>query len=561
MPSPGTPRVPADDSPELRHSLMERAPVPMAELEGMGHILRYVNPAFCRLVGKERAALMGRPFAETVPEGDHCLFVLDRVYRTAEPEIHTELEAAGFHSAYWSYAVWPVVGADQGSVGVMIQITETTRFHQQTGAMNQELLLSSVRQHELTEVTEKRNEELEQRVFERTQELEQSQHRLRALATELNLAEQRERKQLAMELHDHLQQMLVLGKLKLGQGKRLAEIAPAVVTLMRETDEVLSDALKYTRTLVTELSPTVLRDHGLSAGLIWLGQYMQKHGVTVTVTVPDEELKLPEDQVVLLFQSVRELLINSSKHAHSHEASVLLEEKDGALRIEVQDHGVGFDLAAAAAAAAAAGTPGGGISSKFGLFSIRERMRALGGSFELASTPGQGTTATLGLPLPSHGEDKVLSTELSGTARKVRSKHSALKKNAPIRILLVDDHLMMRQGLRSIVTAYDHLEIVGEAGDGAEAVELAKRLEPDVVVMDINMPKMDGIEATRQIKAKQPATVVIGLSVNQSADTEKKTKAAGASAYLTKESAVDALCHAIEEAVSYKQHSAARPVC
>lgn len=61
---------------------------------------------------------------------------------------------------------------------------------------------------------------------------------------------------------------------------------------------------------------------------------------------------------------------------------------------------------------------------------------------------------------------------------------------------------MTRQGLRSIVTGYDHLEVVGEASDGAEAVELTQQLNPDVVVMDVNMPKMDGIEATQHIKAK-----------------------------------------------------------
>ncbi len=75
--------------------------------------------------------------------------------------------------------------------------------------------------------------------------------------------------------------------------------------------------------------------------------------------------------------------------------------------------------------------------------------------------------------------------------------------------------------------------------------------------MDINMPIMDGITATQRIKANQPNIVVIGLSVNQSADTEQKMKAAGASTYLTKESAVDALCHAIEQAVSYTQHTGA----
>jgi DNA-binding NarL/FixJ family response regulator len=131
-------------------------------------------------------------------------------------------------------------------------------------------------------------------------------------------------------------------------------------------------------------------------------------------------------------------------------------------------------------------------------------------------------------------EDKVY-PESTETGIKAPSKQPALKKNAFIRIILVDDHLMMRQGLRTIVMAYDHFDVVGEAGDGAEAVELARLLDPDVVVMDINMPEMDGIEATRQIKAKQPTTVIIGLSVNQSADPEQKMKAAGAFTYLTKE--------------------------
>ena len=176
---------------------------------------------------------------------------------------------------------------------------------------------------------------------------------------------------------------------------------PGCGTVLNRVDDILSEALTYSRTLVAELCPPVLRERGFAAGLTWLGAYMKKHGQTVRVKVPEgREIQLPEDQFILLFQSVRELLINSSKHSGTCHATVILELVDGDLRITVSDEGAGFDLAAAAAAAAAAAPhPNGGISSKFGLFSIQERMRALGGSFDIRSVPGQGTTATLTLPL------------------------------------------------------------------------------------------------------------------------------------------------------------------
>jgi signal transduction histidine kinase len=230
---------------------------------------------------------------------------------------------------------------------------------------------------------------LEDRITERTQQL-------RALATELNLAEQQERKRLAVELHDHLQHLLVLGKLRIGQGKRYAPPIPALTDAMKQVDDVLTDALRYTRTLVAEISPAVLRDYGLLGALKWLGEYMQKLSMTVTVSVPEHtQLTLPEDQAVLLFQSVRELLINASKYAGTGAATVTLECRDDQLRIQVRDEGMGFDVTTAAAA----GTPTGGGSSKFGLFSIRERMTALGGSFDIQSAPGKGVIATLTLPL------------------------------------------------------------------------------------------------------------------------------------------------------------------
>jgi DNA-binding NarL/FixJ family response regulator len=123
----------------------------------------------------------------------------------------------------------------------------------------------------------------------------------------------------------------------------------------------------------------------------------------------------------------------------------------------------------------------------------------------------------------------------------------------PIRVLLVDDHTLVRQGLRSALEAYSNIDVVGEAGDGEEAVERAAKLQPEVVVMDINMLKMDGIAATRLIKIQHPEIVVVGLSVNAKDYYLDAMQQAGAFEVLMKDSAVDTLYGAIQRGVAAVQ--------
>jgi len=154
------------DLPSLCHSIFEGSSLPMAMLAGAEHIVSYVNPAFGRFVGRDKDELAGIPFAEVVP-GDGCLSLLDQVYRTGEAETHTEPEHSEAQTMYWSYVMWPVLGEDECPMGVMLQVTETASFHQQATAMNQELLLSAVRQHELAEVAARLNAQLQRGITER----------------------------------------------------------------------------------------------------------------------------------------------------------------------------------------------------------------------------------------------------------------------------------------------------------------------------------------------------------------------------------------------------------
>ncbi|MGZ8366492.1 MAG: PAS domain S-box protein, partial [Nitrospira sp.] len=513
---------------EQFETLVKQAPLGIYLVDADFRIAQ-VNPT-AQLVFGDIPDLIGLDFAEVIHSlwhtayADELVSIFRHTLETGEPYFTPERIERRLDRRAREYYEWRIdrIMLPDSRFGVVCYFRDITPLVQSRDALRE------------------LNEGLEHRVTERTGELLQSQQRLRAFATELNLTEQRERKRLATELHDHLQQLLVLAKLKLGLGKRSANHAPTLAKFIQETDDTLSDALRYSRTLVAELSPPVLRGQGLAAGLKWLGDYMKKYDLVVTVTVPDEEVRLPEDQVLLLFQSVRELLINSWKHAGTGQADVALEERNGHLQITVHDDGAGFNCAAAAAAA---DSPTGGLSSKFGLFSIRERMLALGCSFDLQSTPGKGTTARLVLPLDSRSET---GSPVDTTSRTVDLHHHA-QDTTRIRVLLVDDHTMMRQGLRAILESYPDIEVVGEACTGLEAVNAMELLSPRVVIMDINMPKMNGIEATAEIKSRFPETIVLGLSVNEEEGTKGAMLNAGAAMLLTKEAAGEQLYEAMQK--------------
>jgi signal transduction histidine kinase len=146
--------------------LFESSPIPAAVLEGPNHILRYVNPTFCQLVGKSKDELTGKPFAG-VSSWKGCLALLDRVYNTGEVKIQIELDRTEAPSAHRLYTMWPIGGRDGPPAGVMMLVSETTQSHQLAIAMNEQLLLSGVRQHELRETAERLNVQLQHEIADR----------------------------------------------------------------------------------------------------------------------------------------------------------------------------------------------------------------------------------------------------------------------------------------------------------------------------------------------------------------------------------------------------------
>jgi PAS domain S-box-containing protein len=345
--------------------------------------------------------------------------------------------------------------------------------------------------------------------------LQKNVHQLRALAWHLTQAEEQRRRRIAQDLHDNLQQLLVGAKFGIEALRKRAQ-GGELIQAAAQVDDLLEEAAEASRTLTRELSPPIPFDAGLAPTLDWLARWMEdKHGLSVRLQI-DQDARDPDhlDTRVLLFQAVRELLLNVLKHAKVTTATLTVATRDNNVQIIVADSGAGFDPSLVKAANESSGG--------FGLFGIREQLALLGGRMEVHSAAGQGSRFTLLAPLrrparPSEAKDK--------------ADHAPPKK---VRVVLADDHQSMRRGLARMLEEEPDIEIVGQAEDGESAVKLAREVLPDVVVMDVNMPGMDGIQATRTIRAELPSIRIVGLSMFEHADRAQAMRDAGAVAYLNK---------------------------
>ena len=393
------------------------------------------------------------------------------------------------------------------------------------------------------------NATLEKKVAERTQELEKHAAQLRALTGELTLTEQRERSRLANILHDHLQQILVAAKFRaaiLGRGGDALSKQGA-----KEVEDLIDESIAASRSLTAELSPPILHDAGLNEGLQWLARRMANtQGLFVDLEL-SESGRLPDDLKILLFQSVRELLFNVVKHSNTRSAVVNLRRLDGSLQLTVSDEGIGFDPAAM--------PPAGEGGRGFGLLGIQERLGFIGGNLEIQSTPGQGSRFVLSVPLAmaimneAKGEETMVLPEAQ-----LMTSAKSLDQGRKIRVILADDHAVVRQGIANLISDEPDIEVVGQAADGQEAVELAARLLPDVILMDVSMPRLNGVEATRVIRNEFAEIRIIGLSMFEDIERAQAMRDAGAVDYLAKSGPAEVLINAIRahKNVASKSYSA-----
>jgi PAS domain S-box-containing protein len=229
---------------------------------------------------------------------------------------------------------------------------------------------------------------------EAEQKLFDYQQRLKAMASQLAIVEEKERQRIAVDLHDHVGQSLALARMQLASaGKSATE--SALADKLDDISDTLLEALEDTQQLMLELSSPAMNESDLSAAISeWLElQIGSRHGIKAEFidNIPDDPgKKLDANVRTILFRNVRELLFNVVKHARANKIRVRLEDRHTIMRIIVEDDGMGFDPSAV--------TQTWSKASGFGLFSVKELMADLSGSLRIVSEPGKGCTAILSVP-------------------------------------------------------------------------------------------------------------------------------------------------------------------
>ena len=305
--------------------------------------------------------------------------------------------------------------------------------------------------------------------------------RQRKRSDELLILEERQR--LAHDLHDSVSQSLyglVISADVSNKLLRLKEYNGLKETL-KDIEETALQSLREMRLMLFELRPLFFETVGLARALeMRLNIVERRSGIDTVMNLCGTE-KIPSPLDIEIYGIATEAMNNSLKHSRADLIKIDLEVKDNEVMLEISDDGVGFDMSERDI---------GGI----GFSSMRERSNRINSQLEIISKVNQGTRIILKVPLISN-ESTVLK----------------LTKNL-ISVLVVDDHPIVRRGLIAEINMNQDMRVIGEAKNGLEAIDMAERLNPNVILMDIVMPEMDGISATKTILASHPAIKILILT-------------------------------------------------
>jgi DNA-binding NarL/FixJ family response regulator/two-component sensor histidine kinase len=359
-----------------------------------------------------------------------------------------------------------------------------------------------------------------------------------------------ERQRMAGEIHDTLAQGLTGIVAQLEAAELAEDDAPRRRRHLNLAKDLARDSLAEARRSVQALRPQKLEGARLPEALRELSeQWTQTSGIPVRVEVDGEASPLQPALEVVLFRAAQEALANIAKHSKATRAGLTLSYMHDQVSLDVLDDGKGFDpncpraevSALALASASDEVEPQNANGTGYGLAAMRRRLRQVGGGLEIESAPGDGTTVSASVPALYRRHGRIG----RGEEHAVTNDTDAGRR---IRLLIVDDHPIVRDGLRAVFESEAAFEVVGQATDGAEAVERAAALGVDVVLMDLRMPRMGGVEAIRKLRETAPDIRVLVLTTFDSDTDVLPAVEAGATGYLLKDAPRDELLRAVHAA-------------
>jgi CheY-like chemotaxis protein len=304
--------------------------------------------------------------------------------------------------------------------------------------------------------------------------------------------------------------------------------------LLQESISLSNDVNKEIRTLSYLLHPPLLDELGLSSAVEWFAQgFENRTGIHVDVDIPSNLVRFSPDAEVALFRIVQESLANVHRYSGSATAYVRAWSDGKELKLEIGDFGKGMSQESKKQHRESVAPLGVGIQG------MKERVRQLSGKLEITSQPGSGTLVTAILPIGDRLAELLEAYQGSGIHddQEISSREIAESEGLRKRILIADDHDVLRRGIRTMLESDPSLEVCGEAADGKDALEKILKQAPDLVILDINMPIMNGLDVLRQIVRHRPQTKVLVFSVHDSKQIAAEILAAGAHSYMSKATA------------------------
>ena len=385
------------------------------------------------------------------------------------------------------------------------------------------------------------------------QALKSNEQSLRELSARLLKIQDEERRTLARDLHDITGQKLAVQSMALSGV--LTKLSP---TLDSESRQALSESLEWNREIATEirtlsylLHPPLLDELGLASAARWYTSgFTKRTGIDIDLDIPSDLLRLSPDAEVAIFRVLQESLTNVHRYSGTKKARIQIKALENEIRVEVEDFGHGIHPVKSTSDQSTVESLGVGIQG------MTERMRQLGGSLEITSAANRGVLVTARIPLTqetgvaSHGSD---GREVAPASEEMTVSTHGQRR---IRILIADDHEMLRRGVRNTLQTQPDFEVSGEAVDGRDAVEKIKAIQPDLVILDINMPVLNGLAAVRQILRCSPQTKILVFSVHDSDQTKREVLSAGAHGFISKGKDAQDLLRIVREVLKSDRQSA-----